>query len=294
MLEIENSIVHELLMGVAAEYYAGNVFRINEGKEDKMTIDDIAGKGSDHVAYRMETSGQLLIWLRGELYDRAESGGGDDGDDGEQGPRRVNRVFLQLARVYESVRLALQQVDENVDPGMAWMLLELARQQVGHAGNAVGRVGSGSRLSREEAAAEEDSMARLAWFLQRDRSPWPGDAELIVDFEGAEGGVPDFRPDTALELLPLQFLSNAAMTHCAGEVVQDPKRAMMQMAFGEYVWTILEEATELLEFGADLAGEQGVEGLVETGFEVAYLASGAFPMAAQIFRGPAGLPDEVD
>ena len=62
------------------------------------------------------------------------------------------------------------------------------------------------------------------------------------------------------------------------------------MAFGEYVATILVESMELLKHGADRAA---VEGIVDTGYQVAHLVSGAFPPPFQIFPGPAGFPDKA-
>lgn len=251
-----------------------------------MTIGGIAGGTSDHVKMRMEKSEGLLLWLAGELGARVERP-----EEGEA-PRRVGRLFMQVARTVELVRLAIDQALLNGDLGLAWILLEQARQQVGHAANGAGLIGEGPLIGAEQSERERESLVQIGWFLQRDLMPWPDDVGVQVAFGEEQDARPDFRPDTALEILPLQFLANAAMSYCAGEVVEDLKRTVMRMAFGEYVWKILEEACELLEFGANLAGEEGIEPLVETGLEVAYLVSGAFPPAEQIFHGPAGLPDD--
>lgn len=268
-----------------------------------MTVNDIANEASDHVRMRMEKSGDLLAWLAGELEARVEKR--------EEGRAscRVDRLFMQLSRVFELVRLAIDQSHANKDLGMAWILLEQSRQQLGHAANGATLIGGEPRIGREQLEYEQEALVHIGVFLQRELMPWPHDAGIVVEFgkgldEGHEGpgeglaeelgGLPDFRPDTALEMMPLQFLANAAMTYCAGEVVQDLDRRVMQMAFGEFVWKILEEATELLEFWANQAGEGKIEALLETGIEVAFLVSGAFPPSEEIFKGPAGLPDGAE
>lgn len=251
-----------------------------------MTIGDVAGGTSDHVTMRMEKSDGLLSWLAGELDARVER------PEEDEAPRRVGRLFMQLSRAIELVRLAIDQARSNRDLGLAWILLEQARQQLGHAASGAGLIGEEPLISPEESEREQGALVQLGWFLQRDLMPWPVDVGVQVAFGEEQDARPDFRPDTALEILPLQFLANAAMSYCAGEVVEDLERMVMRMAFGEYVWKILEEACGLLEFGATLAGDEEFESLTETGIEVAYLISGAFPPAEQVFRGPAGQPDD--
>lgn len=227
----------------------------------------------DHVADRIDSSRSYLNWLGGELVQRPDGLG------------------LQLSRVCELVDLALGQVAVYGDLGMAWILLEQARQQVGYAAvmSANGGVRLGDNANKFEVQAEKSAMAHLAWFLQRDLMPWPDDVSMVVDFGDETGAVPDFRPDSAFELLPLQLLAHTAMTAGAGKGAQALGDRVMEMAFGAYVEAVMCEAMELLdEFGAD---QSGVEALVETGYEVAHLVAGAFPPAFQVFRGPAGMPD---
>ena len=230
----------------------------------------------DHVLERMERSRAYLAWLGGELIQRPDGLG------------------LQLSRVCELVDLALGQVNDHGDLGMAWILLEQARQQVGHAAAMAvkGGVRLGARANEAEVREEKSAKAHLVWFLQRDLMPWPDDVSMVVDFGDESGAAPDFRPDTSFELLPLQLLAHSAMTVSAGEGVQGLGDRVTEMAFGEYVQAILTEAMELLdEFGADQAN---VAELVDTGFQVAYLVSGAFAPAFQVFQGPAGFPAEED
>lgn len=230
----------------------------------------------DHVFERMETSRAYLAWLGGELAQRPDGLG------------------LQLSRVCELVNLALGQVEDHGDLGMAWILLEQARQQLGHAAAMAvkGGVRRGARANEAEVKEEKSAMAHLVWFLQRDLMPWPEDVSMVVDFGDESGAVPDFRPDTSFELLPLQLLAHSAMTVSAGEGAQGLGDRVTEMAFGEYVSAIMTEAVELLdEFGADQAN---LEEQVETGFQVADLVSGAFAPAFRVFHGPAGFPVEGD
>lgn len=135
-------------------------------------------------------------------------------------------------------------------------------------------------------------MTHLVWFLQRDLMPWPEDVSMVVDFGDETGAAPDLRPDTSFELLPLQLLAHSAMTVSAGEGAQTVGDRVMEMAFGEYVGTLMNEAMELLdEFGAD---QPAAPAQVETGLDVARLVSGAFTPAFQVFHGPAGFPEEED
>ncbi|MDZ4235909.1 MAG: hypothetical protein U1C73_19595, partial [Dietzia sp.] len=106
-----------------------------------MTTTNTANGPQDHLVYRMETSRDLLDWLGGEFAHRTQprAGNGKDSTDQASSPtdgdqaRTIGRLELQVARVCELVNLALAQVDLYDDLGMAWILLEQARQQLGHA-----------------------------------------------------------------------------------------------------------------------------------------------------------------
>lgn len=233
----------------------------NSSAENGMTTGGWSGR-EEHVIYRFERSRELLDRLSDDL------------------DRRTGRKFTQLARVCELVNLALTQVDDQENLGMAWILLEQARQQLGHAA-------TGMMMVDAEASVWE----QLVWCLQRDLMPWPDNAAIAVDFGGGPDLLPDFRPDTPLELASLQLLANSAMTFSAGEAVQDPENRVMAMAFGEYVWTIMNEAMELLEFYGDSVGDTGLGDLVSEGQQAADLIGGAFPPAWRVFHGPAGFPD---
>lgn len=270
------------------------------GRPDVTTIDGADG-AVDHVAHRMKTSRELLDWLGGEFARRAgPPTEAEEGVAGRAGPAVEGAVAgstagleVQVARVCELVNLALGQVDLHRDLGMAWILLEQARQQVGHAAASAGKVDR----ERDDAEGEGDvraaARAQLEWLLQRDLMPWPRNAAEVVDFGGGPGLLPDFLPDTPLELLPLQVLANWTMTLAAGVEAQDPGDEVMAMAFGEYVSMIMIEAMELLERSGVRNGGAGPAAVVDTGFQVAHLIAGAFPPAWQVFRGPADFPGDV-
>ena len=111
---------------------------------------------SERVLERVDKSRANLTWLSGELAQRPDGLG------------------LQLSRVCELVNLALGQVEDHGDLGMAWILLEQARQQLGHAAvmAAKGGVRRGARaneaaltpwriMSSQRSAASSASARRL-------------------------------------------------------------------------------------------------------------------------------------
>ena len=127
--------------------------------------------------------------------------------------------------------------------------------------------------------------------LQRDLMPWPDDVQNVFDFGAGEGVIPDLRPDSPAEMVSLQFLAHAALTYRAGEVVHDLTNKVMSMAFGEFVWEILDRAMDLLDIAAEDPGAHELSELAGTGREAANLVSVAFPAAFMVFTGPAGFPD---
>ena len=240
-----------------------------------MTTTNNTNDSQNHVAFRMEKSRHLLDWMGGELAHRAQP----------DAPTQT-----QVARVCELVNLAVTQLDFHSDLGMAWILLEQARQQLGHAAITAARRATGPDPDAHDQSGS-DAEAPLTWFLQRDLMPWPEDIAVVVRLVGESGqGFPDPRPYTPLGLPALQMLSHSTMTSAAGDVV-DPGDTVMTMAFGEYVSIIMVEAMELLDHCADQHGWAGLTAVINTGFEVSHLLAGAFPAAWQVFSGPAGFPD---
>ena len=243
----------------------------------------------EHVTYRLENSRQLVEWLSGELVYLAtlHSDSREAQLAAEGVGRRGGRVACQLSRVCELVGLALAQVDVHEGLALAWILLEQARQQLGFAA-AVER--TAPQPVDDDAHAVVDAMSHLAWFLQRDLMPWPDDANVVVEFNNGSELPPDPRPDTPLELVPLQLLAHSSMTLEAGDEALNLDNKVMAMAFGEYVAIIMSEAMALLESIAEQTGLKNTAALTDTGYEVADLVVGAFPPAWQAFPGPAGLP----
>lgn len=262
-----------------------------------MTTTNTTNGPQDHVAYRMETSRDLLDWLGGQFASRTRPRAGNEKSSTGQasspsdgaGARTIGRLEVQVARVCELVNLALAQVDLYNDLGMAWILLEQARQQLGHAAASAG-AGSSSDGGEGEAGGAAAMRTQIVWLLQRDRMPCPRNAAEVIDFGGGPGLLPDLLPDTPLELLPLQLLAHTSMTFAAGIETQDMSETVMAMAFGEYVSTIMAEAMELL---ASCSDPQDVDEIVETGHQIADLIAGAFPPAWHMFQGPAGFPGEA-
>ena len=255
---------------------------------------------ADNVADRLESSAALLEWLSGELGRRSRacrSSGSAEGGPRDQAvwaeaARRRGRIAGQVAQVAGLVGLAIRQVNVHGDLGIAWILLEQSRQQLGHAWATVGASGETIAGDDPDVDPEVQSHALLTFFLQRDLMPWPGDAPQVVDFGVGNGVIPDFRPDAPVEMVSLQLLADAAMTFRAGHVVDDISDRVMSMAFGEHVWAILDLAMDLLEFTADDDDDAcRPDALVDTGREAAHLTSGAFRPAWRVFTGPAGFPD---
>lgn len=264
----------------------------------------------NHVEFRLDKSQSLLGWLAGELacWDPATGRGSGDpvgvgsagGESAGFGLRAlsttegVSRLTRQMSRLCELVRLSVEQVDVHADLGMGWVLLEQARQQLGHAANAAAEVEGDDQRESESPEGVDGEIAAvkdLWWFLQRDLMPWSDDVSVMVEFGSGPDVLPDFRPDTPLEFGPLQMLAHATMTGIAGEAVSDVDDAMMRMAFGEYVGRILDEAMELLYVAAEKSGSRQLRTLTATGWEAQALLMGVFPWAEQIFRGPAGFPE---
>lgn len=265
-----------------------------------MTVEKFADIPADDVRNRLRSADQLLAWLAGELVDRAGNVDQVRPDKSGKAPNRVGRLSMQMSRAVELVRLAVEQVDLHRDLGQAWVLLEQSRQQVGWAAEGLWLIGGSPAADAEQAeqagesaqaaqkweALESEALEQITWLMQRELMPRPADAKLRVVFGDEPNLRPDFEPETALELMPLQLLANASMTFSAGEAVDELDRREMGSAFAEYVARILGEATALVEFGAARAsgaGVGGVEHLTETGMEVAALIGGAFPRAEEVF-----------
>lgn len=265
-----------------------------------MTTTDNTNESQNHVDYRMQTSGEYLHWLSGELIHEArnhtDTRGPDPGTTGSAerlGTGSIPRLLGQVARVCELVTLAILHLDIGDDLGMAWILLEQSRQQLGHAATAAAGVGREHDGGNDESGRHAAGKAEIEWLLQRDLMPWPHDAAEFIDFGGGPGLLPDLLPDTPLELVPLQLLAHMTMTLNGADGTQDVGDPVMAMAFGEYVSTIMTEAMELLESVAGPADVVEWDGMIETGHQVAALVAGAFPPAWKVFQGPAGFPGKA-
>lgn len=110
-----------------------------------MTVEKFADIPADDVRNRLRSADQLLAWLAGELVDRAGNVDQVRPDKSGKAPNRVGRLSMQMSRAVELVRLAVEQVDLHRDLGLAWVLLEQSRQQVGWAAEGLWLIGGSPR-----------------------------------------------------------------------------------------------------------------------------------------------------
>lgn len=251
----------------------------------------------------------LATWLS----DIAPDGSGR-GQEASERARHLGRMVDQLCTMSTLVELSLRQRRELGDPTTAWVLLEQARQQLGWAARTAGA------LARSIAGAEGDIAAGPAdaaagptdnalsdqslpgdettvvgdaveFLLERDLDPHPDHATEFLDMGDGVGVIPDPRPLTPLEMVPLQLLSASAMQ--CGSVIDDPApRALVdRMAYGTYVARVLDEASGLLRERGRAAGQRELERLADTGQEAADMMWQLSPGPLEVFAprsdGPA-------
>ncbi len=184
--------------------------------------------------------GELSYWLS----DIDEFGEGR-GREASEAARLFARMVDQLTTMCQLLAFSVGQMHEEGDMSTAWILLEQARQQLGFA--AVTAATMDGTLAAEDEAA---TAASLTWFVHRDLLPTPKGAGQLIDFGCGEFVLPDFRPDVALELMPLQFMANAAMrygTVSSGPGGPMPRPRVERMAYGEYLAIVIDEAMNLLD-----------------------------------------------
>ena len=207
--------------------------------------------------YALDSVDQLTLDLSVWLTD-IDSDGSGRGQDASDRSRLLGCMIDQLCTMSTLVGLSLRQRRVQGDPTTAWVLLEQARQQLGWAARTAGaRRGSVVAKAGIVSEPEEDAMLEdeeppatalvLEYLLQRDLIPRPEYAAELMDMGEGIGVIPDPRPETPFELVPLQMLS-AAVMRC-GSVIADamPRQIVDRMAYGTYVATLLEEVAGLLE-----------------------------------------------
>lgn len=180
--------------------------------------------------------GELLDWL----HEVDETGAGR-GRPASEESRCFARMVDQLTTMCTLLELSIGHKRDHGDTSIAWIMLEQARQQLAFASITAGAA-EGPDREREIRHAVEG----LTILLNRDLQPEPAHAGQVVDFGHGHDALPDLRPETPLDLIPVQVLANTAMR--AGTVTAGPMPPahVERMAYGHYLATILEEAMELL------------------------------------------------
>lgn len=205
-----------------------------------------------------------------------DSDGSGRGQDPSDRSRLLGRMIDQLLTMSTLIELSLRQRRELGDPTTAWILLEQARQQLGWAALTAGAL-KGTVSERVGIVPEQDDDAELAleespavatvleFLIQRDLIPQPEYAGELLDMGVGLGVIPDPRPVTPLELVPLQMLSAAAMQR--GSVVSGarPRPVVDRMAYDTYVSTLLDEAADLLGERSCATGDRQLDQLAEIG-----------------------------
>ncbi|MEH6623806.1 MULTISPECIES: hypothetical protein [Dietzia] len=258
--------------------------------------------------YTLDVVEYLTVDLATWLTDIAPDGSGR-GQEASERARHLGRMVDQLCTMSTLVELSLRQRRELGDPTTAWVLLEQARQQLGWAASTAGALArSIARAEGDVARGPADADAGLPddalpddettmiddvleFFLERDLAPRPDHAREVVDMGDGVGVIPDPRPLTPLELVPLQLLSATAMQ--CGSVIDDPapRTLVDRMAYGTYVARLLDEASELLREYGPAAGQRELERLADTAQEAADIMWQLTPGPLEVFAprsdGPA-------
>lgn len=263
--------------------------------------------------YALDVVEYLTVDLATWLTDIGPDGSGR-GQEASERARHLGRMVDQLCTMSTLVELSLRQRRQLGDPTTAWVLLEQARQQLGWAASTAGALArSIARAEGEVAPGPVDADAGLTgdvlsdaalpddettmiddileFFLERDLAPRPDHAREVVDMGDGVGVIPDPRPRTPLELVPLQLLSATAMQ--CGSVIDDPapRTLVDRLAYGTYVARILGEASELLREHGPAAGQRELERLADTAQEAAdimwQLTPGPLDVFAPRSDGPA-------
>ena len=238
-------------------------------------------RGMEYAAEQLEAeAGMLWRWLE----DVEESGAGN-GFGPSVDAMLFARLVDQLMTLCQLLAQAADRVALDGDTPTAWILLEQARQQLGHAAATAG-VADGTLPPDDEV----EIGANILWLIHRDLLPYPEYAAQVVDYGGGAAEPVDPRPDTGIALAPLQLMSHAVMrfgTVAAGPV---PTGRIEDMAFGEYFATVLEEAMELLDVRARARGVARLLGCAENGLGVVEVVRHTAPEPWQVLpdlgRGP--------
>lgn len=245
-----------------------------------------------------------------------DSDGSGRGQQASDRARLLGRMVDQLLTMSTLIELSLRQRREQGDVTTSWILLEQARQQLGWAARTAGTLG-GTVPEAEVITSEPERDAQftdaefaddqfiddqftdeeppataivLEYLIHRDLIPRPEHASELMDMGSGVGVVPDPRPDTPLELVPLQMLS-AAVMQC-GSVISGamPRHIVDRMTYGTYVATLLDEAGELLGEHAHATGQRQLGQLAEVVEDAAIMMWQSTPGPLEVFPPREGGP----
>lgn len=248
--------------------------------------------------FAMEKVESLVLGLTDWLSDIEPDGAGR-GQGASDRSRLLGRMVDQLLTMSALVELSLRQRREQGDATTAWVLLEQARQQLGWAartagaleGTVPGDVEIVSDREEDVVFADEEPLPTavvLEYLIQRDLIPQPEYAGELMDMGEGIGVIPDPRPETPFELVPLQMLSAAAM-RCGSVVAEATPRTLVdRMAYGTYVARLLEEAAEVLGGQGRAAGQRELQRLAEVGKGAADRMRQMTPDPLEVFPPRAG------
>ena len=248
------------------------------------------------LGYAQGSVEQLTLGLSVWLTDIASDGSGR-GQDASDRARLLGRMVDQLLTMSTLVELSLRQRLEEGDPTTAWVLLEQARQQLGWAARTAGALSGAVAAKAGIASAPGDAPESdavfpdeeppaalvLEYLLQRDLIPRPEYAGELMDMGEGVGVIPDPRPETPLELVPLQMLSATAMQ--CGSVIADamPRTLVDRMAYGTYVATLVDEAAELLREHGRATVQRPLQRLADIAQEAADIVWQLTPGPLEVF-----------
>ena len=232
-------------------------------------------RGLDYALGSVE---QLTLGLSVWLSD-IDSDGSGRGQAATERARLLGRTVDQLLTMTTLVELSMRQRQEQGDLTTGWILLEQARQQFGwaaHTAGALRRAVAGEAVGLSEpngnaVFADDGPSASLVleYLLQRDLIPCSEYAGELLDMGEGDGVIPDPRPRTPFELVPLQMLSATVMQR--GTVIADamPRPLAERMAYGSYLAMLLDESAALLHEYGRTTNQRTLQRLAEVGREAA-------------------------
>lgn len=167
------------------------------------------------------------------------------------------RFVSQIRNVASVLGFSLFARLEQANGPLSWVLLEVARRQLGFASITAGQI-QGVR----EKSDDEGHASTLTMLLRRELIAAPRSLTELVDLGAGPEVVPDMRPDTAFESMALEcyaFTVQACASVSLSESEPYPRRRVEQAGYREILARVIEETAELLGERARAAGCGRVE-----------------------------------